>query len=601
MEVRFWGTRGSIATPGPDTVRYGGNTSCVEVLTGRGTRIILDGGTGIRLLGARLMAEGGTGTASAGPRRAATGSGAPGGHLLISHTHWDHIQGLPFFPPLFQPGSRWDVYGPRGLCQSIADTLAGQMNYDYFPVSLEQLAADIAYHDLVEGAFCVDEVAVTTQYLNHPALTLGYRLEADGCRIAYLSDHEPFDPALAAGGDLLASPDDARHVRFMAGADLVIHDAQYTAREYADRRGWGHSTVEYAVAAARLAGAGKLVLFHHDPGRSDGDLDEVLEALAGGAGGTEVIAAAEGQVLGLAARRESAPSGFDADAPAVVSTNEPEVRTVLAALPDGAMAGVVRSAAEDAGLDVERMPAVWFGELAPSSVVVMDCDQPDAEETLARLAHVGGDRRPVVLAVTRHRPPLRSVPGVTEWLVWPASPAHVKAKLQAAALGRSCRWQNAPRPANEEHRLRALHHLGVLDTGPEARFDRITRMARERLGVPIARISLVDRDRQWFKSSAGAGGTGSPRDESICAHAILEGDVFQVPDLRGDDRFADSPVVNGSEHVRFYAAAALVLPDGSRVGTLCVEDRRPRLLDDGQLAELKYLADLVCQELLARP
>ena len=165
----------------------------------------------------------------------------------------------------------------------------------------------------------------------------------------------------------------------------------------------------------------------------------------------------------------------------------------------------------------------------------------------------------------------------------------------------STEFQPAPLPTDEATRLRALRDLEILDTDPEPVFDDLTALAAQIVGAPVALVSLVDADRQWFKSRRGLQMQQTPRDWSFCAHAILEGDVFQVPDLRGDDRFADSPVVNGSEHVRFYAAAALVLPNGSRVGTLCVEDRRPRLLDDGQLAELKYLADLVCQELLARP
>jgi phosphoribosyl 1,2-cyclic phosphodiesterase len=157
MRVRFWGTRGSIATPGPSTLRYGGNTACVEVRSESDTLVVLDCGTGAHSLGRSLLD---------GARRPLRG------HILISHTHWDHIQGLPFFAPLFVPGGEWDIYGPRGLAQSLHETLAGQMRYTYFPVTLEQLGAEIRYHDLVEGMFEVGEVRVRTQYLNHPALTL---------------------------------------------------------------------------------------------------------------------------------------------------------------------------------------------------------------------------------------------------------------------------------------------------------------------------------------------------------------------------------------------------------------------------------------------
>jgi phosphoribosyl 1,2-cyclic phosphodiesterase len=237
VQVRFWGTRGSIPTPGPGTLRHGGNTSCVEVRSAAGTLLILDCGTGLRVLGESLLAAGER------PLR---------GHILISHTHWDHIQGVPFFAPLFAPGNEWDVYAPRGLAQTLRDTLAGQMHYTYFPVALDQLGATIRYHELVEGALTVGDVVVRTEYLNHPALTLGYRLEADGAAVVYACDHEPYARRLASGEGEIDGRD-GRHADFLAGADLVIHDAQYTAAEYPAKAGWGHSTVEYAVAVARRA------------------------------------------------------------------------------------------------------------------------------------------------------------------------------------------------------------------------------------------------------------------------------------------------------------------------------------------------------------
>jgi len=186
MKVRFWGTRGSIAKPGPGTVRYGGNTACVEVRSAAGTLVVIDCGTGAHGLGQALLAE-------AGPRPLR-------GHLLISHTHWDHIQGIPFFAPFFVPGAEWDVYAPRGLALSLRETLAGQMQYTYFPITIENMGATVRYHDLVEGGFTVGDVEVRTHYLNHPALTLGYRLEADGASLVYACDHEPFARRLAAGG-----------------------------------------------------------------------------------------------------------------------------------------------------------------------------------------------------------------------------------------------------------------------------------------------------------------------------------------------------------------------------------------------------------------
>jgi phosphoribosyl 1,2-cyclic phosphodiesterase len=287
MKVRFWGTRGSIATPGPGTVRYGGNTACVEVRSASGSRVVLDCGTGARPLGEAVVAE-------------AAERGEPAnGCLLIGHTHWDHIQGLPFFAPLFQEGNEWRVYGPSGLGQSLADTLGGQMQYQYFPVTLDELGARVSYHDLGEGTFEIGDLNVTTQVLNHTSLTLGYRIEADGASLVYACDHEPHDPALAGGGDLLANPLDARHVGFLTDADLVIHDTQYLPEEYARKVGWGHGTFPYAVDAARLAGVRELVLFHHDPARDDRAVEALLAdardyGTASGYGGS-IVAAAEGR------------------------------------------------------------------------------------------------------------------------------------------------------------------------------------------------------------------------------------------------------------------------------------------------------------------
>src|SRR5262245_16409995 len=292
MRVRFFGTRGSIATPGPSTLRYGGNTSCVEVRSNADTLIIVDMGTGAAVLGRELAARG-------GPLR---------GHILISPTHWDHIQGLPFFPPLLAPGNEWDIYAPRGFGRTLRDTLAGQMQDTYFPVSLEQLGATIRYHDLVEGHLRIGDVEVGSRYLNHGALTLGYRLEADGVAVVYACDHEPHSRLLATGaGDI--SGEDRRHAEFLAGADLVVHDAQYLASEYSQKCGWGHSTVEYALAVARSAGVKQLALTHHDPRRDDAAIDDLVQSLHSEALHTaapHVFAAAEGQEMELSATNVTA-------------------------------------------------------------------------------------------------------------------------------------------------------------------------------------------------------------------------------------------------------------------------------------------------------
>jgi len=266
MQVRFWGTRGSIATPGPDTIRFGGNTSCVEVTTSAGACFILDCGTGARALGAALMAR--------GPKPLTA-------TILLSHTHWDHIQGFPFFAPLFVPENRITVCGPEGSGRSLREVLSGQMEYTYFPVDIAQLPAKITFQELGEGTHEIGGARVVAKYLNHPAMTLGYRIEADGAAVVYSCDHEPFSEALWHES---SSPDhaesivhegDRRHARFLGGAGLVIHDAQYTPEEYPSRKNWGHSTYEYAVELSTAAGVRQLVLTHHDPTHDDAFVEEI--------------------------------------------------------------------------------------------------------------------------------------------------------------------------------------------------------------------------------------------------------------------------------------------------------------------------------------
>src|SRR6266542_256660 len=210
MDIRFWGTRGSLAKPGRITLRHGGNTSCIEVRGDDGTLIVLDCGTGAHGLGQALL--------STGPRC--------DGHLMLTHTHWDHIQGFPFFAPLFVPGNTWDIYAPGARGQQLEQTLAGQMEYNYFPVTLAQLGATIRFHALADGRFAIAGLRFATQYLNHPALALGYRLESGGTVVVYSTDHEPHapNPVARTAADPRVHGEDRRHVEFLADADLVIHD-----------------------------------------------------------------------------------------------------------------------------------------------------------------------------------------------------------------------------------------------------------------------------------------------------------------------------------------------------------------------------------------
>ncbi|HET6319307.1 MAG TPA: MBL fold metallo-hydrolase [Chloroflexota bacterium] len=278
MRVRFWGTRGSVPTPGPTTVRYGGNTACVEVETKGGTTFIFDSGTGIRELGLHLAQQGGHVAA----------------HVMLGHTHWDHISGFPFFTPAFVPGNRLVVYGARDLDRSLHDVLAGQMHHTYFPVPLGDLRADIAFVELGEGEVRIEDAIVRTHYLNHTAVCMGYRVEADGASVAYITDHEPY-------GDGLAQAGDRRLIEFVRGVDLLIQDAQYTPEEYFEHRGWGHGSIDYVTDVAVESGARRVALFHHEPTHTDDDVDRMVEAARGRArragSSIEIFAAAEGHVL----------------------------------------------------------------------------------------------------------------------------------------------------------------------------------------------------------------------------------------------------------------------------------------------------------------
>ena len=287
MRVTFWGTRGSVPTPGPSTVRYGGNTSCVEMRTDGGTFFIFDSGTGIRELGLHLARDGGLVNA----------------HLLLGHTHWDHISGFPFFSPVFVPGNRLVIYGARDLDRSLRDVLAGQMHYTYFPVPLGDLRADIDFCELEEGKIHVDDAIIRTHYLNHTSVCMGYRLDADGVSAAYITDHEPYS---AVEDGLRRGPihaRDRRLIEFVRGADLLIQDAQYTPVEYAARHGWGHGSFDYVTDMAVEAGVRRLALFHHEPTHSDAAIDEMVNAARARAleagSEVEIFAAAEGQVVAM--------------------------------------------------------------------------------------------------------------------------------------------------------------------------------------------------------------------------------------------------------------------------------------------------------------
>jgi phosphoribosyl 1,2-cyclic phosphodiesterase len=301
IRVRFWGVRGSVPCPGPATVKFGGNTSCLELRFGEEDRlIVIDAGTGIRELAGHIMKN----DLPRGPIKT---------DLFLTHTHWDHIMGFPFFIPLFIPNTELKVFGPVTYEEDTLDKIVGGMlSYRYWPVRLTELAAKIEYQNLKEGSRDLGGgVWLTTKYLNHPILVLGYRFEYRGKVLCTAYDTEPFrnvfdvspddpsyDEEAVKEGENAAQEENEKVVSFIRGADVLIHDAQYTHKEYiSSKLGWGHSSFEYAVNAAHKAGVKKLLLFHHDPDRSDAELERIEDRIRRSIAGKstmEVMIAREG-------------------------------------------------------------------------------------------------------------------------------------------------------------------------------------------------------------------------------------------------------------------------------------------------------------------
>lgn len=595
MKVRFWGTRGSLAKPGVHTLRYGGNTACVEVRSARGTLIVLDCGTGVHDLGRKLVAE---------------SEGAIRGALLISHLHWDHIQGFPFFAPLFGRENEWDIYAPRGLNQSLRDALAGQMEYPYFPVDFDVLGATTRFHELVEGTVRIGDVRVRTRYLDHPALTLGYRVEADGRSLVYACDHESAAREPVPSQRELASRE-AGHVEFLRDADLVIHDAQYTVSEYPDRIGWGHATPSYAAAVCRAACARQLALTHHDPVRDDDAVDRIVRDTRAEVErwncDLTVFGAAEGNEIDLGGRPldpdSAGPAGFAASAEI---DNAVLDHSIFLGAVRPAAAKVLREAAEQENLLVTTSAsaeaAIREGAGEPPSLVLLDADAAPRQsravlEALGRVRADGAPSPSAIVIANRQDAALKTGSVDVDWVTWPFSEAYARAKLRAGVLRGKCRWVRAGLPDDEGPRLGALRQLGILDTAPEERFDRITRIASGAFDVPIALVTLMDRERQWFKSCIGLDARETAREMAFCAHAILQRETLIVPDALLDNRFADNPLVTSDPHIRFYASCPLRPYGDLAVGTLCLIDTRARNLSERQVEVLADLARLVETEL----
>ncbi|MEA3468053.1 MAG: MBL fold metallo-hydrolase [Thermodesulfobacteriota bacterium] len=300
MKIKFWGVRGSIPCPGFHTMKYGGNGACIELrFDDRKKIIVIDAGSGIRELGNALVKN----DLSNGPLQIG---------LYLSHTHWDHIMGFPYFTPIYIPGTKMAVHGPVSYEDDpLKDVVGGQMKYRYFPINVGELASDIEYRRLREepDQDLGDGLLLTTKIINHPITALGYRFEHKGKVFCTCYDHEPYrnlfitdpdhpeyDEAMALEGEAVAEEQNRAIEEFFKGADLLVHDSQYTEEEYKTKVNWGHSTFEHAIAAANRAGVKKLALYHHDPDRTDAQIDELAKTYCepGKYGDTEIFFAAEG-------------------------------------------------------------------------------------------------------------------------------------------------------------------------------------------------------------------------------------------------------------------------------------------------------------------
>jgi phosphoribosyl 1,2-cyclic phosphodiesterase len=280
VRLTIWGCRGSVPTPGPETVDCGGNTSCVEVSLQDGTALVLDAGTGIRPLGQALQER--------GSKRV---------HLLLTHLHLDHVEGLRFFAPLWDPQIKVDIWGPPSPLLSLRERISRSFSPPLFPIDLRHVPAQVEFHDVPREKWTIDGAVLSADLIVHPGPTVGYRIETGTASFAYLPDHEP----------ALAGPFAERPTDWISGAsvaedvDLLLHDAQYSEDEYEDRIGWGHSSVDDAVAFARAVRARRLLLFHHEPAHPDGLLEDLEARAQSLVGGDEIrpTLAREGMVVEL--------------------------------------------------------------------------------------------------------------------------------------------------------------------------------------------------------------------------------------------------------------------------------------------------------------
>ena len=301
MILTFWGVRGSHPVPGPDTARYGGHTSCVEVSSQGGSQIIIDAGTGLRSLGKKCSLE-------------QNASGEGDYHFLLSHVHWDHIQGLPFFQPIYKEGTKIHIYAMRSAADELQSVIGGITTHEFFPTPLEATPAEFEFVEVTASkGFKLNDFSITPFALNHPFGSMGYRLDADGSNMAYVCDTAPFDDMLHkkhflngiehpdVDDQLALSAMKKKVIDTIRGVDTVIFDTHFLPEEYKKYPHWGHSTPEHAIELCEGLGIRRLILFHHAPSRSDTEMDKLEEYYRqlGRTRGLQVIAARESMALSV--------------------------------------------------------------------------------------------------------------------------------------------------------------------------------------------------------------------------------------------------------------------------------------------------------------